>query len=419
MALSLSRLLRLISRELHTVIRVFGMDGHLREMITEDIEMAKAEILVVPFPAPHRTEFGPLPALFHINSQFFFAVNHIGQETIVTGPLESVVEFECAKELQVEMAPEIIEEISLELRPVPLGRCINLLRLMPGLAAEDGEKDSPIPSLRDILEYNEIRHLLKTEALSAATNDVFSILENGAWHNPYDEEVREMAAVEQGDPELLRNILQESYRGDVGFLADNALRHSKNLAIVIITIASRAAIRGGVPYEVAFSMSDQFIAQIEQAKTSAEANNLARTAEFLYARTARDYRSARKPALRSGENEHVERCKNYIFQHLHGKIRVSEISEHLALNANYLSTIFRKFEGVTIGEYILRQKLVLVKNMLIYSDYSFLEITNYFGFASQSYLGKKFKEETGMTLREYRIRFRVREFVEKPEGAGS
>ena len=48
--------------------------------------------------------------------------------------------------------------------------------------------------------------------------------------------------------------------------------------------------------------------------------------------------------------------------------------------------------------------------MLIYSEYSYLEITNYLGFPSQSYLGKRFKEETGMTLREFRTRYQVRGF---------
>ena len=89
---------------------------------------------------------------------------------------------------------------------------------------------------------------------------------------------------------------------------------------------------------------------------------------------------------------------------------MSEISEKLALNTNYLSTLFKRCEGITITEYILRQKLYLVRNLLIYSEYTYLEITNYLGFPSQSHLGKKFKEETGMTLRQYRTRYRVRGF---------
>ena len=41
--------------------------------------------------------------------------------------------------------------------------------------------------------------------------------------------------------------------------------------------------------------------------------------------------------------------------------------------------------------------------MLAYSDYSYSDIANYLGFASQSHLGRQKNE--GMTLREYRLRY--------------
>lgn len=46
------------------------------------------------------------------------------------------------------------------------------------------------------------------------------------------------------------------------------------------------------------------------------------------------------------------------------------------MNASYLSELFKKEEGITISEYILQEKLKLVKNMLIYSRYSYIEIAN-------------------------------------------
>lgn len=52
----------------------------------------------------------------------------------------------------------------------------------------------------------------------------------------------------------------------------------------------------------------------------------------------------------------------------------------------------------------------LVKNLLIYSQYSYIEIASYLGFSSQSYLGQQFKKLTGFTLKEYRDRYGVSEF---------
>ena len=50
--------------------------------------------------------------------------------------------------------------------------------------------------------------------------------------------------------------------------------------------------------------------------------------------------------------------------------------------------------------------------MLIYSPYSYIEIANYFGFASQSHMGREFKKVLGMTLSEYRAKYRRNGFLE-------
>lgn len=49
-----------------------------------------------------------------------------------------------------------------------------------------------------------------------------------------------------------------------------------------------------------------------------------------------------------------------------------------------------------------------MQKLLIYSDYSYSEIASYLGYASQSHLGKQFKDMTGMTLRQYRELYGVK-----------
>ena len=80
------------------------------------------------------------------------------------------------------------------------------------------------------------------------------------------------------------------------------------------------------------------------------------------------------------------------------------------MNPNYLSELFRKTEGITISNYIFQEKLKLIKNMLIYSRYSYNEIASYLGFSSQSHLGMRFKKSTGMTLHQYRETYSRKEF---------
>ena len=132
--------------------------------------------------------------------------------------------------------------------------------------------------------------------------------------------------------------------------------------------------------------------------------------EFKYAEMVADLNSQKAGRPRKDQNPRVDQCKDYIFKHLHEKIRIQDIADELYLNANYLSEIFRQHEGLTITDFILREKVGLTKNLLSYSPYSYSEIAAYLGFSSQSHLGKTFKKHTGMTLKQYRDQYGVREF---------
>ena len=421
MDIRMRELLNHLAKELHTAVRILDRNCELvEELMPEDFDFDRSlEDFGLLSRAP-RTGFleslDPTPTLFVINRSFFYAVVRGRSEAYTFGPLICTTRFTCLHELQVRLSDTQKEKILSLLRPIQFSRVIELLCLFCNLTG--GEEEEPVTE-QAVTAANQVRNVFTEEVLSEVTSTVFANVERNSRHNPYDEEIREMAAVERGDTEILRRIVEETYTGNVGVLSDDLLRHTKNLAIVIITLASRAAIRGGVPYEVSFSMSDRFIREIEKKESVTEVDEYSRTAEFQYAETVREYQGAIRTMKSGRENEHVERTKDYIFRNLHGRIRIPEIAKALALNSNYLSTIFRKCEGITITEYILRQKLLLVRNLLIYSDYTYLEITNYLGFPSQSYLGKKFKEETGMTLREYRTRYRVRGFSEEKQAAGT
>ncbi|MCI5760575.1 MAG: helix-turn-helix transcriptional regulator [Eubacterium sp.] len=81
---------------------------------------------------------------------------------------------------------------------------------------------------------------------------------------------------------------------------------------------------------------------------------------------------------------------------------------------NYLSNLFVKYESKSFSNFVRDEKIRLIKNLLVYSDYSYIEIANYLGYASQSHMGKVFRKATGYPLKHYRDQFSSTEF-----GAGS
>jgi AraC-like DNA-binding protein len=238
---------------------------------------------------------------------------------------------------------------------------------------------------------------------------MFTNQENGIFHNPYDEEQREFGAIERGDVEQLRKSIEEDYTGKVGTLARDPLRNAKNLAIVVITLASRAAMRGGLEPEIAYSLSDSYIQKVEDFHTVDGLERLMRGAEYQYARMVGEVCERRKELperTRNGRgNPKVDECRGYIVSHLHDKLTVSGIAGKLKMNANYLSELFTAQEGISIPDFIANERIRVARDLLVYSDYSCGDIAEYLCFSSQSYFGHRFKDMTGMTPKSYRDKY--------------
>ena len=167
----------------------------------------------------------------------------------------------------------------------------------------------------------------------------------------------------------------------------------------MITLASRAAIEGGVLPEMAFSMVDAYIMQVEKMSDIVEIRSFMRKAEQTFLERVQENK---KPKVK---NMLVEDTKNFIFQHLHSKIEIGNIGNEIGVNTTYLSELFHKTEGITIQKYIQREKIKLAKNMLQYSEYKIEDIANYLGFCSQSYFGKVFREYENLTPNQFRQKY--------------
>ena len=253
-----------------------------------------------------------------------------------------------------------------------------------------------------IIETNCLNHD-HTGKVQKHFNDIlFENHENNVHHNPYDQEMREFGSIENGDLIQLEKSLQEDYDGTIGTLAKDPLRNLKNLGIVLVTLASRAAIRGGLSPGISFSLSDSYIQQIEECKDLALVAPLAHKAEFQYAEMVHEIKEKQKGILKKQKNPRINKCKDFIFSHLHDRITLEDLAAEADCNPNYLSQLFKECEGISISGYILQEKINRAKNLLIYSDYSYIEIATYLGFSSQSHLGTQFKKHTGYTLRQYR-----------------
>ena len=246
--------------------------------------------------------------------------------------------------------------------------------------------------------YEKVRMIRKR-----ISEDMFYRQENFGRHNPGEQELRELESIKNGDREALRDSISETYEGAIGILAKEPLRHYKNVAIGNITLASRAAIQGGVSVENSYSMADSMIQQVEEINNIPEVEAFKRECQYLYAEAVKNEKE--RGISDAEKNPLVGKVKDYIFSHLHDKIKVADIAEELGVNPNYLTSVFNKDENISIKKYILQEKIRRSQNLLKYSDYNIQEIGFYLGFSSQSHFTRKFQEIAGMTPNEYRRKY--------------
>ncbi len=113
--------------------------------------------------------------------------------------------------------------------------------------------------------------------------------------------------------------------------------------------------------------------------------------------------------LDSNRNKLIGQIKNLIIEKIHhseyldDKVNWSKlISDQVYHEYNYLSTLFSSVEGITLEQYIIRQKIERVKELLFYDELSLGEIGIKLGYSSIAHLSAQFKKITGQTPSQFK-----------------
>ena len=208
-----------------------------------------------------------------------------------------------------------------------------------------------------------------------------------------------MNIVRKGDTAALREWLKAAPAVNGGILANEQLRQLKNTFIVTATQASRAAIRGGVDTDDAFSLSDAFIQKCELLNAPDQIINLQYHMVLEFTRRVERIRMGKRPSKLAID------VANYIQHHLSEPITAEDIAKELYLSRPYLSRKFIEETGMSLTDFILKEKTEEAKRLLRYSDKSLTAISNYLGFSSQSHFSRVFKKYASCTPGEYRDKY--------------
>lgn len=218
-------------------------------------------------------------------------------------------------------------------------------------------------------------------------------------HNTFELEQAVMTIVQRGDTAALHSWIKAAPAVRGGIIAAEQLRQAKNTFIVATTLASRAAIRGGLSVEDSFSLSDAYIQKCELL-------NAPDKIIALQYRMITEY-TARVERIRLGRHPGKLTIDviNYIQHHLSEPITVENIAKELYLSRPYLSRKFIEETGESLTDFILKEKVAEAKRLLRYSDKPLTAISGYLGFSSLSHFSKVFKKYNGNTPGAYRDQF--------------
>lgn len=327
-----------------------------------------------------------------------FCTNSVGMAWI------SDIEYKRNKVEKIHMiGPVFLDDYSIQ----SIEKGLDHLQLTVKMRHEfmDVIKELPVISINRFYEYGIMLHYCLTGHKIGVADFVYAddmqdipeqVLEEK--HGIYMTETNILKLIEDGNLGYKKEM--EKYKGgEVGkFSKGDYLRQAKNSVIIFCALCARSAIKGGITPEIAYVLRDQYIQKAESAESIAA---ITKVNQLMLDDYVHRVHHAKKntdisPAIR-------ESC-DYITLHLNEKWDIHFLAAKQGYSDYYFSEKFKKETGLSVRAYTIKKKIEKAQEYLRHSNMSVQEISDEFGFSSQSHFGRVFREETGISPGEYRTR---------------
>ena len=216
-------------------------------------------------------------------------------------------------------------------------------------------------------------------------------------HKIWSAEQALLQMVRDGNPDY-QNALSRStlLSNGVPLKSDMPMRQMKTSVIVFCSLVCRAAIEGGLSPDEAYSLSDAYIQNAEDARTLDELSAIAGT---MYGDFIRRVHQLRENPTYS---RYIQRCCDYIETHLDRNIRAKDLTRLVGYSTTYLTRQFREETGVSLSDYVKYARIERAKLLLSTTDFNIQAIADELGFTTRSYFSQCFHQVVGQTPKEYR-----------------
>ena len=254
---------------------------------------------------------------------------------------------------------------------------------------------------KEIIKKNYFTEKDKVFKEEISDKSIAEIRENSTFHQNPTHEKQIYQYITDGNTEEISmqwKLFHQNADFKFGKLAKTSeLRNQKNQKIASITLATRAAIEGGLHSEVAYTLGDIYIQELELLQNINDLENFIEHVIYDFTQRVDKNRNMKYSRI-------VRDCQNYIFKHIYEDLTLTKLAHHVSMSPKYLSNLFKKEVNISITNYIQKVKIDEAKKLMSFSNYSLLEIHALLNFTDQSYFTKVFKKHTDITPKQYRNR---------------
>ena len=216
------------------------------------------------------------------------------------------------------------------------------------------------------------------------------------FHGTYRGEQEMLRMVREGDLNYQAHMDKLFMTGRQGKMSNgHPLRQVKNTVLAGITLFARAAMEGGLSPEVSYTLADYYFQSVETCTSVADLVELARTMENDYIQRVHRCRTG-------GLSRPIQVCCEYIGLHLEDKLTLSQLASEAGYSESYLGKRFKQELDMSPNEYIRRQRLERAALLLRTTQDDVQEISARLQFCSQSYFANHFRKLFGISPMIYR-----------------
>ncbi|WP_026492223.1 MULTISPECIES: helix-turn-helix transcriptional regulator [unclassified Butyrivibrio] len=191
------------------------------------------------------------------------------------------------------------------------------------------------------------------------------------------------------------NHYQPGEFNDIGEVSENPFLQAISMFVSGITLYTRAALDGGLPDHIAYSLSDNYIKYGLMVTSIPKLNHLQNCALYDFTYQVHNYKY-RNCGL------YVKKCCEYIYRHLHTKITLSDLAAIVGKSEGYVSKIFEQELSVRPTVFIRDRKIEYAAHALEITDISVAALSDLLSFPSTSAFITYFKQKYGCTPLEYK-----------------